>query len=73
MITKAEKDTYVQKCVCGKKVTINYTDLIINKKYIKLPACSDCNSIEVLFLNEGKDDHSVLVSRVFAKVATSGE
>ena len=72
MILKADTDKCVQECVCGCKRNIPYSSLNILGSMIKLPACDQCSSLEVLFLNDGNDPHSVLVSRVFAKVATQG-
>ncbi len=73
MITKAEDTTLTQKCVCGHLRTLSYSSLSIAGEFIHLPVCSECNkSIEILFNNNVDNPHSILVSKVFAKVATQG-
>ena len=71
MITKVEADRFIQKCECGDVHYLPYEDLVIKGKFITLPTCLACETrIEVLHNNNGEDDHSILVSKIFANVAT---
>ena len=72
MIVKVEADKLVQKCVCGGLCSVYYEDLQITGKFIQLPLCSVCGSLEVLHNNDSDDDHSIKVMKIFAKVATQG-
>lgn len=72
MITKVETTRCLQKCVCGQKYAHEYSSLQIQNKCIKLPLCPACGSLEILYNNNGDDDHSIKVTKVFAKVATQG-
>jgi formate dehydrogenase maturation protein FdhE len=72
MLAKVEQTKLSQKCVCGKLSSHLYSDLAIERNYIKLPACEDCGSLEILYNNNADDDHSIKVTKVFAKVATQG-
>lgn len=73
MITKAEENSFTQKCICGKLYSHSYSEFSIVASFITLSQCSDCNSLEVLYNNNKDDEHSILVSKVFAKIATQGE
>lgn len=72
MITKAEDNQLTQKCVCETLYVHSYSGLSINGGFISLPICAACGSLETLFNNNKNDPHSLLVSKVFAKVATQG-
>jgi hypothetical protein len=72
MITKVEDTQLIQKCVCGALHAHAYSVLNISTSFISLPTCSDCGSLEVLHNNNQNDEHSLAVSKVFAKVATQG-
>lgn len=73
MIVKTEKETFVQKCLCGALSVHNYADVQVRDSFIYLPVCTTCNSsLEVLNLNDGEDDHSKMVTAIFAKVALQG-
>ncbi|RLC96850.1 MAG: hypothetical protein DRI46_13475 [Chloroflexi bacterium] len=73
MIAKVEKDNLIQKCDCGHIRSLAYSSLEIKGAFIHLTVCDGCNSrLEVLHLNNQEDDHGLMVSRVFAKVATQG-
>lgn len=70
MITKAEETQVTQKCTCNSLHAHLYSSLSILNSFISLPICGDCGSLEMLFNNNKDDAHSILVSKVFAKVAT---
>lgn len=72
MITKVEDTQLIQKCVCGSLHAHPYSSLSISTNFIAIPICSDCGSLEVLHNNNQNDEHSLAVSKVFAKVATQG-
>lgn len=72
MITKAEENNFTQKCVCGELCNHGYSGILITASFITLPVCGECGSLEVLHNNNQDDQHSILVSKVFAKVATQG-
>jgi len=72
MITKVEQDYCVQRLPGGEKIQHRYEDLLIEGKFIKLPAHEATGALEILFLNGGADKHSIMVSQIFAKVATAG-
>jgi len=73
MITKVEQTKLIQKCECGHLRSLNYSDLTIRGSFIHLPVCNECNTrLEVLHLNDSENEHSLIVARVFAKVATQG-
>jgi len=73
MIVKAESIKLIQKCVCGILSQHAYSGLAIKDSYIILPVCDECGSLEVLHQNDGVDEHSTMVTKVFAKVAIQGE
>lgn len=71
MIIKVEKDSFTQRCGhCKKLHKVLYSEIAITSGFIKLEACDQCGSLEVLHNNNGDDDHSIMVTKVFAKVAT---
>lgn len=72
MITKVEKSQFFQKCVCGQLFAHDYTSFSIVNKVVKLPPCTKCKSLEVLYNNNADDEHSLKVTKVFAKIATQG-
>ena len=70
MIGKIQENSLIQICEnCGDKREKFYTDLIITDgRYIKMPKCDRCNSVEIFFLNNADNDHGRKVSRLFANV-----
>ena len=70
MITKVEDTKFTQKCVCGHLYAHTYSSVYIDKKFLALPICAECGSLEILHNNNKDDSHGLLVSKVFAKVAT---
>ena len=72
MIVKVENNGFVQKCVCGKLYQRAYSSYSIAASFITLTPCEDCGSLEVLHSNNGDDEHSVMVAKVFVKIATQG-
>ena len=72
MIIKIQDTSCVQKCVCGTLHKHEYSSLYIHQGFIQMPICADCGSLEILHNNNAEDEHGIMVSRVFAKVATQG-
>jgi hypothetical protein len=72
MITKVEETKCSQKCVCNDLLSHSYSSLGIQGGCIILPTCSKCGSIEILYNNNADDEHSIRVTKIFAKVATQG-
>ena len=69
MIIKIEENKCVQKCVCGKLSGHKYSELKIINSYITMPPCQECGSLEILKNNNGNDEHSILITKVFANIA----
>jgi hypothetical protein len=70
MILKVSKNTFTQECSCGTKHNHEYFDISINKDFVVLPECTSCGSFEILKNTINEDLHSLLVSRVFANIAS---
>lgn len=74
MIVKVDKNTFTQKCGhCGEIYSHRYSDFLITAKMVTLRPCAKCNSLEILCNNNGNDSHGILVSRVFANIASAQE
>jgi len=72
MIVKVETDTFNQKCAgCDKIHSLSYSDFVITANFITLHPCDQCGSLEILNNNNRDDEHSLMVTRVFANVATA--
>ena len=67
MIGKASEHTFTQ-LIDGVEVEHNYKDVKIRNGFIHLPKFN--NKIEVLNYNGGDDEHSLLVAKIFARVAS---
>ena len=72
MIVKVQENMCFQKCVCEEITSHAYSSLEIKWKYIKMPQCIKCGSLEILCNNNADDAHSIKVTKIFAKVATQG-
>ena len=67
MITAVGEKTFTQ-FIDGEEVIHQYKDIQIKNGFIHLPKVN--NKIEVLNHNGGDDEHSLLVAKVFAMVAS---
>jgi hypothetical protein len=67
MIKHVGEYSFIQH-IKGKDVEHSYDSVEIKNNSIVLPQVD--NAIEVLFLNNKDDEHSKLVTKIFAKVAS---
>ena len=61
----------IQKLSNGEKIQHYYSNLTIEGKFIRLPLHEVTGDVEILFLNNGSDTHSEMVTQIFARVATA--
>jgi NAD-dependent SIR2 family protein deacetylase len=75
MLGRMKDNTYTQICQkCGNKIEHDYKKVNMKKnKFINLPPCSICGSIEFIYLNDVDSEHGRQTSRLFAKAHKSKE
>lgn len=66
MITEVTLHNFTQT-IDGQKIVHKFEDIEIKNKSIILPPYH--NKVEILFYNNGDDMHSLLVSKIFARMA----
>ena len=66
MILEAGEKSLIQE-IDGERREIPYSDLEIRNGFIHLPVVN--SKLEVLNLNDSEDAYSMMVARIFAKVA----
>lgn len=67
MIKSVGEHSFIQ-VINGVEAEHSFDSIVIKNGVIQLPALG--NSIEALFLNNAEDEHSKLVTKIFAKVAS---